>query len=126
MKRIGLLVLMMICLVPTKVKAAELLNIEATAYCVTGTTATGTQTTEGRTIAGHPNWYGYTAYVWEDKGNGIEEENFLGSFTVEDTGKKGGQVRNGKVVDIYLTDYDRCIQFGRKNVFVWLVESGAE
>lgn len=114
---------LMLTFFPKQTDAAELLNINATAYCVSGTTATGTQTTEGRTIAGHPDWYGRTAYVWEDKGNGIEMENLIGVFTVEDTGKKGGSVRNGGTVDIYMTDYDRCIQFGRKNVYVWLVEN---
>lgn len=109
---------------PTKAKADELLTINATAYCVTGTTATGTQTTEGRTLAGHPDWYGKKAFVWLDKGNGIQEENFIGQFTVEDTGKKGGSVRNGETVDIYMTDYDRCIRFGRQNVFVYLMDAG--
>lgn len=94
MRKINLTILTVVFLLivfPTKVKAAELLSINATAYCVTGTTATGTQTTEGRTLAGCPDWYGMTAFVWEDRGNGIEEENFIGMFTVEDTGKRAGQ-----------------------------------
>lgn len=107
---------------PTYARADELLTIDATAYCVSGTTSTGTQTVEGRTAAGSPEWYGMTAYVWEDTGNGIKPENLIGIYTVEDTGKKGGSVRNGRTIDIYLKDYNRCIQFGRKKVFVWLVE----
>lgn len=122
MKKMIIILISLIVLFPTRVKADELLNIDATAYCVSGTTATGTQTVEGRTAAGHPDWYGMTAYVWEDTGEGIQPENLIGVYTMEDTGKKGGKVRNGGCIDVYLTDYERCIEFGRKKVFVWLVK----
>ncbi len=106
----------------TSVKADELLNIKATAYCYnSGQTATQTIPMEGRTLAGKREWFGKTAYIWEDKGNGIEPENFIGCFQVEDTGSE--PIRNGYVVDVFIEDYDRAIEFGCKKVFVLLIEA---
>lgn len=107
---------------PREAKAEELLNIKATAYCYnSGQTATQTVPLEGRTLAGKREWFGKTAYIWEDKGNGIEPENFIGIFTVEDTG--GQPIRDGYVVDVFIKDYDRAIEFGCKRVYVWLVDA---
>lgn len=104
------------------VKADELLNIKATAYCYnSGQTATQTIPMEGRTLAGKREWFGKTAYIWEDKGNGIEPENFIGCFQVEDTG--GEPIRQGYVVDVFITDYDRAKEFGCKKVYVWLMDA---
>lgn len=120
-KVITLTLLMMVCL-PTKVKAEEVLNIKATAYCYnSGTTATGTIPKEGRTLAGKREWFGKIACVWEDKGNGIEPENFIGSFIVEDTG--GEPIRKGYVVDVFIEDYEEAKKFGSKNVIVVLIDA---
>lgn len=111
-----------ILLFPKTVKADELLNIKATAYCYnSGKTSTGTVPMQGRTLAGCPDWYGMTAYIWEDKGNGIEPENFIGVFQVEDTG--GEPIRKGYVVDVFIKDRQEAIEFGCKKVYVWLVKA---
>lgn len=108
---------------PVKVNAEPLFHKAiATAYCINGTTATGTNTIEGRTVASKREWFGATMYMWLDDGDGlIKSENFIGMYTVEDTG--GENIRNGKVIDVFITDYDRAKEFGRKQVIVQIVES---
>lgn len=107
---------------PQTVKADSVFfKTEATAYCITGKTATGTYTQEGRTAAGRPEWFGKTLIIWIDDGSGqIKAENYIGTYVCEDTG--GEKVRNG-VLDIYIKDYDRAMQFGRKQVIVQLISA---
>jgi hypothetical protein len=59
----------------------------ATAYCLTGTTVSGTYTTEGRTVAGRRADFGKTVHIWLDDGDGqIKTENYIGTYVIEDTG----------------------------------------
>ena len=108
-----------------KVSAAELPEIEvrrvtATAYCDYGTTATGTQTCEGRTLAAKREDFGKRAFVYRDDGDGIiRQDNLIGSYICEDTG--GKPIRQGYVVDIFIDDYDRAMQFGAQKVIVLLI-----
>lgn len=100
----------------------ELFRTKATAYCLTGKTASGAYTTEGRTVASKPEWIGSTMIVWLDDGDGrIKDENYLGTYEVQDTG--GENVKNGKVIDIYNGCYEWCINFGTKNVIVEVIKS---
>lgn len=123
MKRVALLTILMALLVAKPVKADVITHTAwATAYNINGTTATGTQTTEGRTVASKREWFGYTMFVWEDDGTGqINPEAFIGMFIVEDTG--GRTIQNGSVIDIFYKDYETCKQFGSKRVIIQLVES---
>lgn len=87
----------------------------ATAYCLTGTTASGTQTTEYRTVAGKREWFGMGIHIWLDDGDGIvKPENYLGRYIVEDTG--GETVKTGRVIDIYMPKYEDCKQFGGRRI----------
>lgn len=111
-------------LMPREIKAAEpeLHKAWATAYCITGTTATGTQTVEGRTVASKREWFGKTMVLWEDDGSGeIKPENFLGIYTVEDTG--GDTIKSGAVIDVYISEYTRAKQFGSKRVIFVLIDA---
>lgn len=122
MKKIAFLTMMVALMIPTKVKADELHKCWATAYCISGTTATGNQTREGRTVASKREWFNSTMYIWEDTGDGeIHPENFLGMYVVEDTGSEN--IRNGRVIDIYISDLDRAKEFGSKRVIIQVVES---
>lgn len=104
------------------VKADEFYRVKSTAYCYnSGKTATETVPKEGRTLAGKREWFGKTAIVWEDKGNGIEPENYIGTFICEDTG--GEPIRKGYVIDIFIKDYDRAIEYGNKDVIIQLIEA---
>ena len=87
----------------------------ATAYCLTGTTASGTYTTEYRTVAGKREWFGRGIHIWLDDGDGIQKpENYLGYYIVEDTG--GRPIREGRVIDIYMPEYEDCKQFGGRRI----------
>lgn len=124
MKRLLIVLGLFIFLTSTDVKAEEIevYHTLATAYCLTGTTAAGTHTTEGRTVAGKPEWIGSTMILWIDDGDGlIKPENYIGTFTVEDTG--GETIKSGTVIDIYISDYERAIQFGSKKVVFQLVKA---
>jgi 3D (Asp-Asp-Asp) domain-containing protein len=92
----------------------------ATAYCTSGTTASGTQTTENRTVAGMRKDFGKNVHIWIDDGDGqIKTENFVGSYVIEDTG--GAPIREGRVLDIYMAASESCRQFGGKRI-IYLIE----
>ena len=107
----------------TPVKAdTEFHTAKATAYCLKGETATGTQVTEGRTIASKPEWFNKCMVMFEDDGDGvIKPENYLGTYIVEDTG--GEPIRKGYVIDVYIEDYDRAIQYGSKDVIFMIIDA---
>lgn len=89
----------------------------ATAYCLTGSTATGTTPRVG-VAASKPSWFGKRVNVYQnDSGQpGV----LIGTYTVEDTG--GAPIRNGSVIDIWLPDEDTCFQFGRRCVIVEVID----
>lgn len=78
--------------------------MNTTAYCVGHTTANGSAVHEGG-CASSIERIGMVAIIYTLDGE------FLGYFECNDTGKQGGGVRNGTVVDIYRTDYDRCVDW---------------
>ena len=87
----------------------------ATAYCQTGTTATGTYTTVGRTLAVNPGIIPYGTHVWLY----LEDGTLVGDYYAEDTG--GNMLEHPYVIDIYMgTDYDTCIEWGVKRVSVYV------
>lgn len=93
------------------------MHMEATAYCVGTTRCDGGTVREG-IAAGKPEWYGMVAMVYKDDNGQLGE--FLGYYEILDTG--GKDIKSGRVIDIYMNDYDDCIQFGRKKVIVKLVD----
>lgn len=99
------------------IKDVKLYSMQATAYCLHGTTADGSQTRIG-IAASKPEWIGKTAVVYLDD-NG-ERGELLGFYEIKDTG--GKSVRSGKVLDIWLPTYNECKQFGRKKVLVAIVD----
>ena len=94
----------------------EYISMTATAYCIDGTTATGTHTRSG-ICAGKREWFGKTAVVYAD--NHGEIGDLIGIYKVEDTG--GSTIRSGKVLDIWVPSYEEAIQFGRRKVHVYLL-----
>lgn len=92
--------------------------MEATAYCY------GTIRCDGGAVrtgicADKPDWYGKVAAIYLDDNGSLGE--FLGYFEILDTGGDD-RIRNGTVLDIYIPDYDACIEFGRRKVIVTLVD----
>ncbi len=89
----------------------------ATAYCLNGTTASGTQTRRG-IAASKREWFGKTAKVyWNDNGTVGE---LIGEYIIEDTG--GTPIKNGSVIDIWMPTRDECMDFGRRLVYVEIVD----
>lgn len=118
-KKFLIVTMFMALAVPTEAKA-EVRRGWATAYCTSGTTASGTQTQENRTVAGMRKDFGKSVHIWLDDGDGqIKMENFVGSFVIEDTG--GAPIREGKVLDIYMPELEACRQFGGRRI-VYLIE----
>lgn len=98
-------------------KEVNFIPMTATAYCIDGTTASGSHTRRG-IAASKPEWIGLTAMVY--KNNHGMPGDFLGYYEIKDTG--GENIRSGKVIDLWFPTYDECIQFGRKKVLVVLVK----
>ena len=95
----------------------DLHSMIATAYCLDGTTATGTHTREG-IAASKREWFGKKARVyWNDGGQPGE---LIGEYVIEDTG--GRPIRNGSVIDIWMPTRDQCMEFGKRLVLVEIVD----
>lgn len=94
------------------------IEMQATAYCLTGTTASGQQTRYG-IVASKPEWIGKKMMIYLKDKDG-KQGSFLGTYEVADTG--GNSIRTGSVVDIWMPTRDECMQFGRRNVIVYLVD----
>ncbi len=90
------------------------ISVEATAYTGGGTTATGTAARYGA-IAVDPSVipYGTRMYIVSDDGKWI-----YGVATAEDC---GGAIK-GHIVDLYFDDYNTCIQFGRRNCTIYILD----
>ena len=92
--------------------------MQATAYCLNGQTATGTQTRVG-IAASKREWFGKTVRVYRADRHGYPME-LIGEYVIEDTG--GDNIQNGKAIDIWLPTYEECKVFGFKRVVVYLGE----
>ncbi len=97
-------------------RGERVLMMEATAYCYGNITKTGTSPVEGRTIAVDPEVIplGSKVYVSCDTWPEID-----GTYVAEDT---GGAIK-GNIIDVYMQDYDDCIQWGRRQVEVRVLET---
>lgn len=98
-------------------KPSEYRSMIATAYCLTGKTAMGTQTREG-IAAGKREWFGKTAKVYLNDNGKVGE--LIATVTIEDVG--GTPILNGSVIDLWFPEYETCKQFGRKLVYVEIVD----
>jgi len=79
---------------------------ELTAYSETGNTcANGNYPTVGHTAASNYFPLGTKIYI-----------EGMGEYTIED---RGGMASN--VIDIYMGDYDTCIEFGRKQAGIYII-----
>lgn len=101
-----------------KPEVALVQPMEATAYCYGTTRCDGGAVRTG-ICAGKKDWYGKVAAIYLDDNGSLGE--FLGYFEILDTGGDD-RIKNGTVLDIYIPDYDACIEFGRRKVIVLLVD----
>ncbi len=89
--------------------------MEATAYCYGTVTRTGTSPVEGRTIAVDPKVIPLGSQVYVSCETWPE---VAGVYTAEDTGR----LVKGHIIDIYMIDYEQCIQWGRRPVKVKIIK----
>lgn len=92
-------------------------EMKATAYCLQGQTASGQYTREG-ICASKREWLGKIAAIYINDNDTIGD--FLGYYEIEDTG--GDTIRNGYVIDIWMEDYDDCMEFGSPDVYVLIID----
>ncbi len=107
----------------TTVKADEIHNVKATAYCLDkNLTAMETKPRYG-VIAGKREWLGKTCIVWLDDGDGqIKAENYYGTFVFEDVGGSDA-IKKGYVIDVWIEGYENAKNFGCKNMIIQILES---
>lgn len=85
------------------------MQVGATAYCNDPITATGTKPQVGRTIAVDPRVIPYGTRVYIPQFDKI--------FIAEDC----GSAIKGKRIDIYMQDYDTCMEWGFKTIDIYIL-----
>ncbi len=86
------------------------LDVKATAYCGRQRTYIGTWATVNKTIAVDPKIIPLGSKIYIPQFNAI--------FIAEDT---GGAVKGNKI-DIFMSDYKTCMQWGIKNITIYVLE----
>jgi 3D (Asp-Asp-Asp) domain-containing protein len=94
---------------------SQVLEFEATAYCITGTTASGMQTRPG-IVAADPAVLPLGSRI-RVSGAGT----YSGVYTVADT----GPAVRGRTIDIFMPEIDAAKTFGRRRVGVEILERGS-
>jgi len=92
-------------------KAPE--EFQATAYCVTGITKSGVPVAPGH-VAADPRVIPLGSMIY------VDSPTMSGIYQVLDTGR----LIKGKIIDIYIPSYERCIEFGRRMVKVKVLRYG--
>lgn len=80
----------------------------ATAYCVSGTMASGQQTRIG-VCAGKKEWLGKRAYIYQRLPDGSIGD-YLSDYEILDTGGTEG-LKNGTVIDVWRPTLEDCQEF---------------
>lgn len=88
-------------------------EFSATAYCVTGITRSGAMVSPGH-VAADPKIIPLGSMIY------VDSPVMGGIYQVLDT---GGLIK-GKIIDIYIPSYNRCIVFGRRMVKVKVLRYG--
>lgn len=92
-------------------------EIEATAYCDTGITASGKPVREG-ICAGRQEWLGKVIVVYTLDEN--DAPRLYGIYECLDTGGDS-KIKSGRCVDIWMENEADCIDFGRQRVLIQVV-----
>lgn len=96
--------------------------VDCTAYCDEGITASGRPTVEGLTIAGPEEWMGCAAVLYEVAEDGSIGD-YIGMYQFTDTGWGiDGDIPRGETVDIYIADENACWEWGRRKVYLQVID----
>ena len=87
------------------------MRVGATAYTNDPITSTGTKPTEGRTIAVDPTVIPYGSKVYIPQFDRV--------FIAEDC----GSAIKGNRIDIYMDDYNRCMEFGFRDIDIYILNN---
>lgn len=96
-----------------KFQAGKVVNMEATAYCLHGVTASGVRSNYG-IVAADPQLLPLGSIVRLYAGE------YSGLYTVMDT---GGKIK-GRKIDVYLANSKEAIQFGRRKIAMEILRYG--
>jgi 3D (Asp-Asp-Asp) domain-containing protein len=94
-------------------QADALENFHATAYCLTGVTRSGVTVAPGH-VAADPKVIPLGSMIY------VDSPSMGGIYQVLDA----GTLVKGKVIDIFIPSYERCIEFGRRMVKVKVLRYG--
>jgi 3D (Asp-Asp-Asp) domain-containing protein len=96
-----------------KFSPGKIVKMEATAYCLNNVTASGVRSKYG-IVAADPELLPIGSIVR------LYAEEYSGLYSVLDT---GGKIK-GRKIDIYLTDYKKATQFGRRKIHLEVLRYG--
>jgi 3D (Asp-Asp-Asp) domain-containing protein len=88
-------------------------EFHATAYCITGATRSGALTAPG-IVAADPKVIPLGSMIY------VESPLMGGIYHVLDT----GELVKGKIIDIFIPNYEQCVEFGRRIVKVKVLRYG--
>lgn len=120
---------------PEPTPEPELIKVSSTAYYDAygyGYGADGSPLVEGLTIAGKQEWLGKTACIYnlDYRMIGIYEFRDVGYGQPTGYGKSKllegytlGTIENGTCVDIYFKSYEACVEWGRQDVYIKIIEA---
>lgn len=122
----GIYLLVLLCMLcGSPVRASEdttctaPLQMECTAYCYGEITASGQPVREG-IAAAKKEWIGLTAILYEDEEGSIGD--IIGIYELLDTGGDE-RIKAGECIDLYIPDKEACLEWGRRKVWVQLVDA---
>ncbi len=105
--------------------------VESTAYYNPNNNrcADGSYPISGLTVAGKREWLGKTCAIYSVASDGSIGD-FMGYYEFRDTGfgndKDGngiGSIQEGTCIDIYFDTKEECINYGRRNVYIQVIDS---
>ena len=88
-------------------------DFQATAYCVYGITKSGVEVCSG-IVAADPDVIPLGSMIY------VDSPDMGGIYQVLDTGR----LIKGKIIDIYIPSYERCMEFGRRNIKIQVLRYG--
>ncbi len=97
----------------------EPFRLECTAYYEGEVTASGQEVREG-ICAGKREWLGLTCIMYEDDGG--KPGACIGIYEMLDTGGEP-RIKDGSCIDVYMPGREECLEWGRRTVWVQLVEA---
>ena len=101
--------------IASEAEAENMDDFKATAYCIKGITKSGVPVAPGH-VAADPRIIPLGSMIY------VESPLMSGIYKVTDTGR----LIKGRIIDIFIPNYRKSIEFGRRNVKVKVLRYGYE